>query len=94
MARRVPCEQWFLQAGRYVASGLEKPLLAGWQRKRRLKSEFSFLQSLRLFLPICFVKRGRTLLKLNSTTGNIQVQEEKYNFVEACLRVKLGNFTS
>ena len=29
----VPCEQWFLQAGRCfsrVASGLEKPLLAGY----------------------------------------------------------------
>ena len=24
------CEQWFLQAGRYVASGLEKPLFAGY----------------------------------------------------------------
>ena len=45
MARRVPCEQLFLQAGRYVASGLEKPLLVRWQRKLRLKSEFSFLQS-------------------------------------------------
>ena len=29
---RLPCEQWFLQAGRYgrAASGLEKPLLAGY----------------------------------------------------------------
>ena len=28
--RILPCEQWFLQAGRYVSSGLEKPLLAGY----------------------------------------------------------------
>ena len=57
----VPCEQWFLQAGRYgrettpgrtlrernrgfspVASGLEKPLLAGWFRRDYLKCMLVF----------------------------------------------------
>ena len=29
LACRIPCEQWFLQAGRYVLS-VDKPLLAGY----------------------------------------------------------------
>ena len=37
-----------------------------WQQKRHLKSEFTFFQpSLRLFLPIFFIKSKRTPLELN-----------------------------
>ena len=37
--RGIPCKQWFLQAGRYatkrIASGLEKPLFAGYEGEGR-----------------------------------------------------------
>ena len=46
-------------------------------RKRRLKSEFAFFQSLvRLFLPTYFVNCRRTLLKLNFKRPNSSSERE------------------
>ena len=54
-------------------------------RKRRLKSEFAFFQSLyRLLQLIYFVKSKRTLLS-RIPKNYIQVQKEKENLAVACL---------
>ena len=71
-----------------------------WQRKLRLKSEFSFCwSSSRLFLTNSVVLSIVGELSWSwIPKDHVQVQNEKENFVVACLRsqqnVKLGIFTS
>ena len=56
-------------------------------RKRRLKNEFAFFQSLsRLLHFIYFVKCKRTLFEPPIPKNHIQVQKEKENLAVACLR--------
>ena len=61
--------------------------LRGRTRKRGLKSEFAFFQSLsRLLHFIYFVKCKRTLFEPLIPKNHIQVQKEKENLAVACLR--------
>ena len=46
----VSCEQWFLEAGRYATSGLEKPLLVGYFFSRTFQSDQSLPRALGFIL--------------------------------------------
>ena len=59
------------------------------QRKRRLKIEFAFFQSLsRLFLPAYFVKCRRTLLKLNFK-GPYPISEREIEFRRCLFKISI-----
>ena len=72
---------------RYLMSREFKIPRRGRPRKRRLKSEFAFFQSLpRLLHFIYFVKCKRTLFEPLIPKNHVQVQKEKENLAFACLR--------